>query len=243
MTRPERWMDVLNQHLTGRKELVDRIRTGLGISQGTGAVKMIDAARAVPLLEKAAANWSWDMPASKVPEWVKPAVRRFPSWSVVVDDQLKALQALLREIRVRQPRGVAGKNTLASIRTALDRAREVSLSLPTHRARNLEDLLARASTVDWSLISTLEDKLGKTLDTERSKAPRLASAIRTAAQDRGRSLEVIRDLLCEADEWLDEALKGAEIRASSSAAKNAADGVQELLADWQSLVIEGVEVQ
>jgi hypothetical protein len=46
-----------------------------------------------------------------------------------------------------------------------------------------------------------------------------------------------------ADEWLDEALKGAEMRASSSAAKSAADGVQELIAEWRSLAVEGVDRQ
>ena len=95
--------------------------------------------------------------------------------------------------------------------------------------------------MEWSTISALEDDLGRCFDDDRAEAARLTARIRTAAQDRGTSIEVIRNLLCVADEWLDEALKGAELRASSSAAKSAAEGVQELIAEWRSLAVEGAD--
>ncbi|MFE4869464.1 protein DpdH [Streptomyces sp. NPDC056682] len=244
MSRPERWTVAFNQHLAARRTLVMHIRTGVGISQGSrGAVGMIDAARAVPLLEKAAANWSWEAPVSTIPEWIKPAVKPFVSWPALIDSQITMLNDLLRDIRLRQPRSTPGKNTLASIKSAVDRAREVSMSLSTQRARDLDLLLARASAVEWSAISALEDDLGRCHDDDRPEAALLSARIRTAAQDRGSSVEVVRNLLCVADEWLDEALKGAEMRASSSAAKSAADGVQELVAEWRSLGAEGVDGQ
>ncbi|MFE6739039.1 protein DpdH [Streptomyces tubercidicus] len=243
VSRPERWAVALNQHLAARSVLVMRIRTGIGISQGRGAVGMIDAARAVPLLGTAIASWAWETPVSSVPEWVKPAVKPFASWPALIDDQLAMLDGLLRDIRLRQPRSTPGNHTLASIRTAVDRAREVSLSLSTQRARDLDALLEQAGAMDWSTISTLEDELDRCQDDARPKVSLLNARIRTAAQDRGSSIEVIRNLLCVADEWLDEALKGAEMRASSSAAKSAADGVQELVAEWRSLVAEGVDGQ
>ncbi|MGW4200359.1 protein DpdH [Streptomyces sp. NPDC004726] len=244
MPRPERWTAALHQHLSARGALVTRIRTGIGISQGSrGAVGMIDAARAVPLLEKATANWAWETPAGNVPDWVKPAVKPFASWPALIDGQVTMLKDWLSDIRMRQPRSTPGNHTLASIRTAVDRAREVSLSLSPQRARELDTLLEQASVVEWSTISALEDELGRCFDDERPETSRLAARIRTAAQDRGASIEVIRNLLCVADEWLDEALKGAEMRASSSAAKSAADGVQELIAEWRSLAVEGGDRQ
>lgn len=243
MSRPERWAVALNQHLAARSTLVMRIRTGIGISQGRGAVGMIDAARAVPLLATATASWAWETPVSSVPEWVKPAVKPFASWPALIDGQIAMLDGLLRDIRLRQPRSTPGNHTLASIRAAVDRAREVSLSLSTQRARDLDALLEQASTMDWSTISALENELDRCQDDARPKASLLNARIRTAAQDRGSSIEVIRNLLCVADEWLDEALKGAEMRASSSAAKSAADGVQEIVAEWRSLVAEGVDGQ
>ncbi|MCZ4100791.1 protein DpdH [Streptomyces sp. H39-C1] len=244
MSRPERWTVALNQHLAARGALVKRICTGVGISQGSrGAVGMIDAARAVPLLAQAAANWSWETPVSTVPEWIKPAVKPFASWPALIEGQITMLNDLLRDIRLRQPRSTPGKNTLASIKSAVDRAREVSLSLSTQRARDLDLLLEQASAVEWSTISALEDELGRCHDDNRPEATLLTARIHTAAQDRGSSIEVVRNLLYVADEWLDEALKGAEMRASSSAAKSAADGVQELVAEWRSLVAEGVDGQ
>lgn len=204
---------------------------------------MIDAARAVPLLEQAATNWSWETPVSTVPEWIKPAVKPFVSWAALIDGQITMLNDLLRDIRLRQPRSTPGKNTLASIKSAVDRAREVSLSLSTQRARDLDSLLEQASAVEWSTISALEDELRGCHDDDRPETTLLTARIRTAAQDRGSSIAVVRNLLYVADEWLDEALKGAEMRASSSAAKSAADGVQELVAEWRSLVAEGVDGQ
>lgn len=240
MVRPEPWTKALNEHRGARRQLVERIRTGLGISQGaTGAVKMIDAARAVPLLEQAAAEWSWTTPASKLPEWIKPAVAPFRTWSSLIDGQLKTLQALLSDIRLRQPRSVPGKRTLASVRTAVDRAREQSLSLPTQRARDFDGLIERANAADWSTASALEDDLERATSAGPVEASVSDAAIRAAAQERGGSLEVIREFLCRFDEWLDEALKGAEMRASSSAAQSAAARVQELIEDWRSLATEG----
>jgi ABC-type oligopeptide transport system ATPase subunit len=242
MSRPDRWTAALNQHLSARNALVKRVRAGIGISQGSrGAVGMIDAARAIRLLEKATATWAWETPAGSIPEWVKPAVKPFASWSALIDGQVTMLKDWLGDIRMRQPRSTPGNHTLASIRTAVDRAREVSLSLPAQRARELDTLLERAGAVEWSTISALEDDLGRCFDDDRPEAARLTARIRTAAQDRGASIEVIRNLLRAADEWLDEALKGAELRASSSAAKSAAEGVLELIAEWRSLAVEGAD--
>ncbi|MFD8386984.1 protein DpdH [Streptomyces sp. NPDC059679] len=240
MARPDPWAKALNDHRNARRQLVDRIRTGLGISQGaSGAVKMIDAARAVPLLEEAAADWSWTAPTSKLADWIKPAVASFRAWPALIEGQINALQALLDDIRLRQPRGVPGRHTLASVRTALDRAREQRLSLPTQRARDFDKLLERATAADWSKVSALEDDLDRATSAEESGKSGWVAAIRAAAQERGSSLHVIREFLCEFDEWLDEAMKGAEMRASSSAAQSAAARVQEVIEEWRSLAIEG----
>ena len=68
MSRPDRWTAALNQHLSARSTLVKRIRSGIGISQGSrGAVGMIDAARAIPLLEEATATWAWETPTGSIP--------------------------------------------------------------------------------------------------------------------------------------------------------------------------------
>ncbi|MFC4034627.1 protein DpdH [Streptomyces polygonati] len=232
----ERWSGMLSEHLSQRTTLVERIRTGIGIAQGTGAVRMLDAARALPLVEKAASDWSWQLPpGTALPAWVRPAVKRFATWSTVIDGQLRMLEELLEEIRKRQPRGTPGKHTHAAIRSALTTAREGNLSLTTERDRTLRRLLDRVDDADWAAVTALEDDLERALGAGRPPASRAADHIRAAVKDRGSSLTVICDLLTAADDWLDEALKGAQLRASSSAATNAAAGMQELAADWRSL--------
>ncbi len=232
-----RWSDMLSEHLIHRSYLVDRIKTGIGIAQGAGAVRMVDAARAVPLLEKASSDWLWQLPpGTLLPGWVKPAVKRFATWPVLIENQLAALQELLEEIRKRLPRGTSGKHTHTAIQAALITARENNLSLTTDRDRTLRELLEHVGDTDWGAVTILESDLERAFGEGRSSVvSRDAERIRAAVKDRGSSLTVIRDLLAAADGWLDEALRGAQLRASSSAATSAAAGMQELAAEWRSL--------
>ncbi|MFF9644194.1 protein DpdH [Kitasatospora aureofaciens] len=233
--RTRQWNETLARHLKARPALVERIRTSMGIAQGsTGAVKMIDAARAVPLLRQAASEWNWDIEGLVVPTWVRPAVIGFASWMTSVDDQAALLRERLHEVRSRQPRGTASSHTLSAIRGALTAAREVGLPLATSDAERIESLILRVQDADWKAISELEDDLEKASGPNRSEGAQRTALVVAAVRDRGDAFEDIRQLLVAADAWLDEALNSAESR-SGEAGDSAALGVQELLNEWREL--------
>ncbi len=139
--RATKWMDVLQAHRNARPELVKQLRYAVGITQGIGGVNMVDAARVLPLLDRATSSWSWDVETLDIPKWVKPTVIGFASWLAIVENQLTRHEELLDSIRRRQPRGTTGVQTMAAIRDVLGAAREVGLPLTAEQTRQFETLL------------------------------------------------------------------------------------------------------
>lgn len=235
--RTTKWMDILGVHLRARPELVKQLRYAVGIAQGIGAVNMVDAARVLPLLDKATSSWSWDPEGLEIPKWVRPAVNNFAAWPAMVDDQLTRHEELLDSIRIRQPRGTTGIQTMAGIRDALGAAREVGLPLTAEQARQFEVLLQACQDADWKSVSALEDDLAKASDEGRDPAARHNARVAAAVKDRGNSLKAIHQLLMTCDAWLDAALISAESRSSGSAGDSAAEDVGQICAEWQALTV------
>jgi hypothetical protein len=228
-------MDVRQAHRNARPELVKQLRYAVGITQGIGGVNMVDAARVLPLLDRATSSWSWDAEALDIPKWVKPAVIGFASWPAIVENQLTRHEELLDSIRRRQPRGTTGVQTTAAIRDVLGAAREVGLPLTAEQTRQFETLLQGAQSADWKAVSALEDDLAKASDESHDPSTREHARVVAAVKDRGNSLELIQQLLVAADAWLDAALTSAESRSSGSASDSAAEDVGQICAEWQAL--------
>lgn len=236
-TRTGQWNGLLASHLRERPGLVERIKSSVGIAQGQGAVTMIDAARVMPLLDEAASEWNWLPSGSDIPTWVKSAVTGFASWLVLIDDQTALLEANLRDVRVRQPRGTTSVQALAAIREALRAAREDGgggLQPGREQGRELDTLLERCQNADWKPVSELEDDLLKAAEPTRSGEALRKARIVAAVRDRGEAFDSIRQLMLCTDHWLDAALKNAASR-SSAASDGVALGVQELLDEWRAL--------
>ncbi|WP_327229968.1 protein DpdH [Streptomyces murinus] len=233
--RAAKWMDVLQGHLRARPELVKQLRGAVGVAQGIGAVNMVDAARALPLIDGATSSWSWEVEALDIPKWVKPAVTGFASLLPLFENQLTSHQELLDSIRSRQPRGTTSVQTMAAIRDVLGAAREVGLPLTAEQTRRFEGLLQGAQHADWKAVSALEDDLAKADDEGRDPAAQQQARVVAAVKDRGNSLDLIQQLLVAADEWLDAALASAESRSSGSASDSAAEDVGQICVEWQAL--------
>ncbi|SER47747.1 protein DpdH [Streptomyces qinglanensis] len=233
--RGPKWMDLLQGHLQARPDLVRQLRHAVGIAQGIGGVNMVDAARVLPLLEKAASVWDWDVQALDVPKWVRSAVTGFASWKTLVQGQLHRHTELLDSIRSRQPRGATGVQTMAALRDALAAAREVGLPLTAEQTRRFDALLQDAKNADWKAVSALEDDLAKTGDTPSDSATVHKASVVAAVKDRGDSLILIQQLLVASDDWLDAALASAQSRSSGSAGDSAAEDVGQICAEWQAL--------
>ncbi|MEU6578176.1 protein DpdH [Streptomyces sp. NPDC046805] len=234
------WSRALESHLQYRRSLIERLRTSLGVAQGAGAPRLIDAARALPLLRRATAQWDWQVAGLEVPEWVRPAVKNFANWMDVVNAQNTSLRQKLDEIRQHHSRGSTGAQVLAAVRDALAAAEDASIPVPLATRAQITDLLKRSQDVDWKVLNQLEDDLRRTDDPESSDTVRRAACITAAVRDRGPTLQVVRALLLASDAWLTAALEHAASRANSHG-DEAARGVQELLREWQGLNAEGEE--
>ncbi|MCX4666519.1 protein DpdH [Streptomyces sp. NBC_01381] len=233
--RTVKWVDALGSHLKARPELVNQLQHAVGIAQGLGGVNMVDAARVLPLLNKATSSWNWGAEVAELPKWVRRAVTGFASWPSLIEEQLARHEELLASIRGRHPRGTTGVQTMAAMRDALNAAREVGLPLTAEQTRQFETLLQRGGGATWQTISALEDDLAKAADETRDATSRHNARVIAAVEERGDSLMAIQQLLVASDEWLDAALASAESRSSGSAGDSAAEDVGQICVEWQAL--------
>ncbi|MGA4792245.1 protein DpdH [Nocardia sp. AB354] len=235
--RTPSWQQVLVRHLENRAPLVDKLRNSVGLSQGTGAVRMVDAARALPLVRLAAQTWTWSG-HQPPPSWVKDAVAGFAGLDTCFDEQVGVLRASLSSVRQRLPRGVGYRETVEAVRAALKESEKVGLLPDRDKKTRLNDLLSRSDTAEWRTITMLEDDLEKISSAEDAESSILAK-VRAAARDRGGSLELIRDCLVLADEWLTDALENAAAR-SDSMGDSAVQQLQSVQDEWAAFSGLGV---
>ncbi|WP_215449399.1 protein DpdH [Streptomyces sp. ATCC 21386] len=236
--RTKQWNDILKRHLDARPVLVERLREAVGVAQGvTGAVRMIDAARMLPLLKRTTSQWEWTLDRTQVPSWVQKAVTGFSTLSVLVDEQLNLLENQLAEIRQRHPRGTNSAHTLTAIEGALTTAQEVGGLMPlgTDQTLRFESLLERGRQVEWTAVSELEDDLGRASDENRTDRARQAARIAAAAQDRGTAIQDIHFLLSESESWLEAALRRADARTGSTAVDSVSLAMQTVLGEWNEV--------
>ncbi|MEY9211936.1 ATP-binding protein [Thermobifida halotolerans] len=231
------WTRTLGRHLEHRKLLVDTLRSSLGVAQGTGSVRMIDAARALPLLRRATEKWEWELEGRRLPEWMSKAVGNFSSWNQWMEEHAELLRGRLQEIRRRLPRGVNGRETVKAVETALNEARKVGLlsALSPGDLARLQELLPRLAKANWQVVSHLETDLERAANEKHSPNQRRLSLISAVTRDRGSVLTDIQEFLTISDRWLDSALVQATNR-SGSLGDAAARELQEVMAEWASLI-------
>ncbi|MFI9811655.1 protein DpdH [Saccharothrix variisporea] len=236
-SRTATWNEALDRHLRSRPEMVQGLRSRLGVAQGSGEVRLIDAARALPLLARA--SWEWLWRPESVPDWVPgEAVSGFSNIDKWVAAQADALRSILERIRVLLPEKASGPRTVEAVRVALDEAPRVGLG-PTSREDEirLRDLIDKAAEADWRVIATLASDLSRLSDTEMGEDRRRSLEIKVAATDRGASLKIILDFLTAADRWLAAKLPEAEKRTSTEG-DAAVLAVKEALSTWSSIGME-----
>jgi len=237
--RTAEWLSALDRHRAARPDLVRAIRAGLGISRGaTGGVRMIDAARAVPLLRRAAEEWRWRTPETEPAAWVRKAVARFGEWDNLIDGQIALLTRELRRLRAWLPRGTRPGETLDAVSAAAEAA--VKAGHGPDDPEQFEALAKNAATQDWRAVDRLESDLDKAAQPGRTEDQQRTARIITAARDRGADLSIITGFLASSDEWLTAALRDAAMRESGAAA-GAATQVQELLRQWSELAAGDLE--
>jgi hypothetical protein len=221
----------LQKHREARPELVNGLRSGLGVSRGVrGGVRMIDAARALPLLRAAVKSWRWETPA-ETPPWMSKAVNGFAQWDSLLDAQITAMRVLLADVRRFLPRGVSLTETIEAVSTAVREAREAGADQTgPEKYKQLQDLITEAKQRDWRASDRLENDLAAAGDPDQLDRARVTAA----ARDRGSDLSVIRQFLVVSDDWLTGALNAARMR-QSGAQQAAETQVRELLGQWAAI--------
>ncbi|GII52780.1 hypothetical protein Pth03_11690 [Planotetraspora thailandica] len=233
-SRVPAWRQLLEKHLRERPTLVVALRSRLGISQGaTGAVRMIDAARALPLVLEAARSWRWDA-SGGVPKWVgNTTVSGLSGLDSVVGQQTSQLKETVAEIRTRAPRGAEGKATVDAVRASLGAADTVGLSPNLVERQRILQLAAAAESADWRAVTIAERDLEAIAST--SAEGRFEKAFVAAARDHGTSLQAIRNFLVASDAWLTRALADASER-KDAMGDSVTNEVQRLLQEWAALI-------
>jgi hypothetical protein len=222
------WQVALRKHREARRELVNGLRSGLGVSRGVrGDVRMLDAARALPLLRAAVKSWRWETPA-ETPPWISKAVSGFAQWDSLLDAQITAMRDLLADVRRFLPSGTSLTETIEAVSTAVREAREAGADQTgPEKYKQLQDLITEAKQRDWRAPDRLENDLVAAGDPDQLDRARVTAA----ARDRGSDLSVIRQFLVVSDDWLTSALNAARMR-QSGAQQAAETQVRELLGQW-----------
>ena len=225
------WQVALRKHREARRELVNGLRSGLGVSRGVrGDVRMLDAARALPLLRAAVKSWRWETPA-ETPPWISKAVSGFAQWDFLLDAQITAMRDLLADVRRFLPRGTSLTETIEAVSTAVREAREAGADQTgPDQYKQLQDLITEAKLWDWRA----PDRLESDLDAAGDPDPADRARVTAAARDRGSDLSVIRQFLVVSDDWLTSALNAARMR-QSGAQQAAETQVRELLGQWAAI--------
>ncbi|MGW7195837.1 protein DpdH [Streptomyces chryseus] len=231
-SRTEAWMKRFDAHMEHRGRLVDTLLNSLGVGQGaTGAVSVIDAARALPLVKEAATKW--DLSATEVPAWVKGAAAPVRAgWETVVRSQLQELRILLGEIREFFPKGSGpGTRVVQQVSAALQMAHAQAITGP--QGPELEMEAAAVADADWSTLPETEKDLSRVADNLQNES--VESLLTVAAPPRSPHLREMRDYLKTADSLLDTALAAARMQ-SQNAVSDAAEQLEGLLEEWKQAV-------
>ncbi|SCF20994.1 hypothetical protein GA0070558_15119 [Micromonospora haikouensis] len=229
--RTPAWMALWESHRAARPELVARLRESVGYRRGTtGSVRIVDAVRAVPLLRRAAQEWSWQRPG-RLPEWAAKSVTGLARFADIVKAQVDQLSNELSQIRVGLPAGVSAGDTVTAVEQALEAA--LGEGLGPDDLNGFRDLLAEAKRCDWRCVDRIERDLTK-VEAATAVDEHYRALVVAAARNEGADLAVIRRFLTASDTWLGQKLAAAKLRAGGSGAA-AAVRVQDLLHRWKAM--------
>lgn len=231
-SRAPRWNTTLQKHQVARPALIAGLRSGLGVSRGSrGAIKMIDAARVLPMLREAVRDWGWSTPSAGLASWVKKAVEGFAGWDDLLDVQLTAQSVLLMGVRQFLPGGTSLAETIDAVSIAVREAREAGADdQAPEKYQRLQDLIEAARQQDRRAVDRLESDLAAAGEPGKGNRTRILAA----ARDRGEDVVVIMDFLAASDEWLTSALKTARMQ-QSGAQQVAEAEVRKLLSRWAAI--------
>lgn len=233
--RSEPWLRYYGEHRKSRPDMVNDLRRLVGIQRGTsGAPRMIDAARVVPLVREASKAWRWQ-PPNQMPTKLQAAVTpsglaQIPRLAQAQVEDLRTVHDTLARLL---PEGTTLSETLDAVESAFEQAQGVGLG-PTSVTDPAEfhRLLSDARGADSRSVTRLRRDL-EAIDAADDEARALAE-LTGAAVDRGPDLPAVLDFLKMCDEWLTERLDQPSHGTTPGDA--AAAKVQDMINRWRKVV-------
>lgn len=232
--RSEPWLKLYEAHRAGRENMVLRLQRLVGITRGkTGAPRIIDAARVLPLLRKATQAWEW-RPDGPLPSPLKEATAGLAQLDRLAEEQVGRLRELNGELSRLLPEGISGAQTLDAVAEAFEQALGVGLGpLSEPDPTRFRDRLKALRAADWKSVSRLRSDLAAIEKAEDDRARRLA-VLKAVAVDRGRDVAAIVEFLRMCDEWFDARLN--EGYGGAHPGDQTASKVAEFVARWRKVV-------
>ncbi|WP_280364317.1 protein DpdH [Nocardia wallacei] len=238
LLRVPRWIDAWNKHRTNRPKLIAALRDEVCIRRGTihrgtqGSIRMVDAARVLPLLRQAAHEWDWQAP-QVLPGWCNGA--GLVQLAESMDQQWLAIEQLHADLTRWLPAGVSLADTVRDVRQALIEAQSVGLG-----PADIEGFRTRLQQVGQHDLRCVDDFVRDVSNALRANDDKArAAVVRAVSIDRGRAFVDICEFLKSADEWMAQRTDDARHR-QSGVGDSATKLIGDAYAKWQSIVEKGL---
>ncbi|GIF63917.1 hypothetical protein Ais01nite_19520 [Asanoa ishikariensis] len=239
--RSDRWNTALTKHRSARPAMVADLRQLLGARQGTSGLnaRILDAARIMPLIRQAAADWS--IAKSEAVKWYRDANAPLTKFDELVEQQNSALRVISEQLSGWIPAGVNVSETLDAVNQAFKEAKATGL-LPGG-----EDLVAGFP----AKLKAVRGRNSQVIEQVRRDLERLENAednewkriqITTAVRDRGADLGSLMAFLKECDAWLQFGLEAAAKHAGGRG-EDLAEQVRKVHTEWQQIVGDMTELE
>ncbi|RAO52536.1 protein DpdH [Micromonospora saelicesensis] len=230
--RTARWVDAYDKHRIHRRALVTELRQLLGVPQGSGAARILDAARALPLVRRAAENWTWE-PGTTVAPWYKDAAAPLRQFESLLDSQLTFLREHRDRLAGLLPAGVSVGETLAALEQTFQEATKVGLLPSGEMRQTFPGQLTAMKVPDWRVVDRLRRDLDRIESAEDAQWQQ--ARIAAAARDRGADLGPLMQFLRSCDDWLTAGLQEARLR-TGGLGEDLAEQVRQVHTEWEQIV-------
>ncbi|MEG3632172.1 protein DpdH [Micromonospora palythoicola] len=231
--RTARWVDSFEKHRVHRRALVAELRQLLGVAQGSsGAVRILDAGRAMPLVRQAAAHWAWE-PGTAAASWYRDAAAPLRHFETLVETQLTMLREHRSRLAEWLPVGASVSETLDAVEQAFQEATKVGLLPGGEMRQTFPTQLTAMKTRDWRIVEQLRRDLERVESAEDAQWRR--ACITAASRDRGADLGALMSFLPSCDDWLTAGLQAAHLR-TGGLGEDLAEQVRQVHTEWEQIV-------
>ncbi len=224
-SRAAEWTRAYQEYVAVRGQVVDRLLSGVGVAQGSGAVHAVDFTRFATI-----ARVAWETATGEsefeVPEWCRDADRKLKGLTRLSSRQLAHWQGLIDRVRVHIPGGSL-PDTVDAIESAVRDGQSEGLVLVS----DLHGLAARnaaARALDAKSITDVEKLLAAAPTTTGVELDRVVGA--TAGAD----LQAIADYLDYSARWITAGIAQAESGGGMTA--DVDELLQAVIAEWLEIV-------